>query len=139
MPSKTWPTSTLLCLLVLSFLGCSAGSEEAGRIRVKPSQLVGLYKLQLSKGWEQLEIKADGIYVQDTISKSQPLHNTGKWHLENNFLDGSDVVLQDAAIVESIGNAGSHTGTVTMHVHDHSGKIALARNEVADWYYERVN
>jgi hypothetical protein len=27
---------------------------------------------------------------------------------------------------------------MSLFTHDHSGKVALARNEVADWYYEPV-
>jgi len=26
-----------------------------------------------------------------------------------------------------------------MYAHERSGKVALARNEVADWYYERTH
>ena len=53
----------------LTLVGCSGGSEEEGRIRVTPAQVVGGYQLKLDKGTERLELKADGTYVQDTVSQ----------------------------------------------------------------------
>jgi hypothetical protein len=54
----------------LTLVGCSAGSEEEGRIRVTPPQIVGVYELKLDKGAERLELKADGTYTQDTFANS---------------------------------------------------------------------
>jgi hypothetical protein len=67
---------TTICIQV----ACSAGggSEEQGRVRVTPEQVVGLYELKLDKGSERLELKADGTYIQDGIIYSRPLHHRGQ-------------------------------------------------------------
>jgi hypothetical protein len=98
--------------------------------------------LDLGKGTERLELSADGTYVQDTIFHSQPVRHTGRWRIENHLFEGSQVVLDDAAIVPA-GLPGDdsptlQSGHLPMWVHDRSGKVQLARNEVAEWYYERI-
>jgi hypothetical protein len=127
----------------LPLSGCSAGSEEEGRIRVTPAQVIGVYELKLDKGTERLDIKADGTYAQDTISQDHPVHHTGQWHIQNHFFDGSEVILLDAAIMplatplDATPRLGF--GELSMYTHERSGKVELARNEVADWYYERTH
>ena len=119
-------------------VACSGGSEEVGRIHVTPSEVAGIYKL----GSERLELKPDGTYIQDAISEPQPLHHTGQWHIVNHFLDGSEVLLINAAIIPPATpeDKDSHLafGDLPMYTHNRSGKVALARNEVAEWYYERL-
>ena len=130
----------LTCILI----GCSGGSEEEGRIRVVPTQVVGVYEWKLDDAVERLELKGDGIYVQDTVWQSHPVHHTGKWRIQNHFFDSSEVILTDAAIVpfplsitkSEKGQLGF--GQLPMYAHQRSGRVALARNEVADWYYERM-
>jgi hypothetical protein len=129
--------------LALFLAGCSGGSEEEGRIRVTPAQAIGVYELKLDKGTERLELKADGTYAQDTVSQTRPDHRTGQWRIENHFFDGGEVVLIGAAI-ESLTtpldkNPQPRFGDLSMYAHERSGKVALARNEVADWYYERTH
>ena len=119
-------------------VACSGGSEEVGRIRVTPAQVAGVYQL----GSERLELKTDGTYVQDDISESQSLHHTGQWRIVNHFLDGSEVLLINAAITAPATpedkNPHLAFGDLQMYVHKRSGKVALARNEVAEWYYDRL-
>jgi hypothetical protein len=119
-------------------VACSGGSEEVGRIRVTPAQVAGVYQL----GSERLELKTDGTYVQDDISESQSLHHTGQWRIVNHFLDGSEVLLINAAITApaTTEDKDPHLafGDLQMYVHKRSGKVALARNEVAEWYYDRL-
>jgi len=128
--------------VVLTLTGCSAGSEEEGRIRVTPARVIGVYELKLDKGSERLELKADGTYVQDTVSRTRPVHCIGQWHIQNHFFDGSEVILLDAAIIPEATPGGENLqlrfGGFAMKAHERSGKVALARNEVADWYYERT-
>jgi len=123
-------------------VGCSGGSEEQGRVRAKPVQIVGIYKLKLDQGSERLELRADGTYVQDTMLKAQPFHHTGQWHLESHLLGGSEIILLNAAITSPATPLDQEPrlgfGYLPMYVHNRSGKVAFARNEVADWYYERV-
>jgi len=128
--------------VTLILTGCSGSSEEEGRIRVLPAQVVGVYELKLDKGSERLELKADGTYAQDTVSRSRLVHHSGRWHIQNHLFDGSEVILVDAAIVPPVTplseNPQQGFGDLPMRAHERSGKVALARNEVADWYYERT-
>jgi hypothetical protein len=123
-------------------VGCSGGSEEQGRARVKPAQVVGVYRLKLDQGSERLELRTDGTYVQDTPAKAQFFHHTGQWHLESRLLDGSEIILLNAVVASPATPLDRDPrpgfGDIAMHVHNRSGKVALARNEVAEWYYDRV-
>ena len=116
---------------------CSGGSEEVGRIRATAAQVAGIY----TSGPERLALQLDGTYVQDIVSNSQRLHHTGAWRIVNHFLDGSQVLLVNAAIASIATPGGKDTpivfGDLPMYAHKRSGKVALARNEAADWYYER--
>ena len=127
----------------LTLVGCSGGSEEEGRIRVTPAQIVGAYELKLDQGAERLELKADGTYTQDTVSQTHSVHHTGQWHIRKHFFDGSEVILLDAAIISSATPSNQNPqvgfGELPMYAHERSGRVALARNEVADWYYERTH
>ena len=131
---------------------CSGGSEEVDRVRVTPAEVAGVYKLQSERlelqpngtyklGSERLELQPNGTYVQDMLSNSQPLHHTGRWRILNHFWDGSEVLLINAAVIslETPADKRLHLGygDLPMYAHKRSGKIALARNEVADLYYER--
>jgi hypothetical protein len=59
----------------------------------------------------------------------------------NHFLDGSEVFLVDAAVISpptpEDKNPHVELGNLPMYAHKRNGKLALARNEVAEWYYER--
>lgn len=126
----------------LGLVGCSGGSEEQSRVRVKHAQVVGTYELKLDQGSERLELRTDGIYVQDTRSNGQPSRHTGQWKLKAHFLNGSEIILLNAAITFSATPLDKKprpdSGDLAMYVHNRSGKVDLARNEVAASYYERV-
>jgi len=128
----------LLLTLIFALVACSGGSEEEGRIRVTAAQVAGIYEL----GSERLELKSDGTYVQDAASEPRIVHHTGHWHIVNHFLGGSEVLLIDAAITEMATpeekNPRLVFGDLPMYAHKRSGKIALARNEVMELYYERL-
>jgi hypothetical protein len=49
------------------------------------------------------------------------------------------VVLADAAVSEEDGARWLEFGELGLCTHDRSGKVALAGNEVLDWYYERTH
>ena len=118
--------------------GCSGGSEETGRIHVTAAQVIGVYKL----GPERVELRADGTYVQKIDSDSDPLQHLGRWRIVNHFLDGSEVVLDNAAVMSPTTPEDQHPqvgfGDLRMYAHRRDGKVALASNEVADWYYQRL-
>jgi hypothetical protein len=81
-------------------------------------------------------------YIQDTVSESRPLRHTGQWRIVNHFLDSSEVLLINAAITPSATSVDKDPDLAfaewPMYAHDRSGKVALARNEVAEWYYLRL-
>jgi hypothetical protein len=128
----------VLLAMICTPAGCSGGSEEEGRIRVTPTQVNGIYEL----GSERLELKCDGTYIQDTIFESRPLHHTGQWRIVDHFFDGSQVLLINAAITPAStpDDKDPHVafGDLPMYAHIRLGKVALARNEVAESYYERL-
>jgi hypothetical protein len=120
------------------FVGCHTRDADEGSIRVKPAQVIGVYEAKFNNGSERLELKGDGTYVQDFTSKSRPFHHEGHWHVENALLDGSEVILANAAVTEEDEARPLAFGELSLYTHDRSGKLALARNEIADWYYERA-
>jgi len=124
-----------VCLLA----GCHTRDADEGSVRVTRDQVIGIYETKFDNGWERLELKDDRTYVQDFTSKSQPFHHAGRWRLENLFLDGSEVVLVNAALSDDDATRQPSFGDLNLYTHDRSGKVALARNEVADWYYERIS
>lgn len=110
---------------------------DEGSIRVKPSQVVGVYVAKFDNGGsERLELIEGGTYLQDFTSGSRSFHHSGRWHIENGFLDGSEVVLANAFVSEEDNARPLGFGELNLFTHNHSGKVALARNEVAGWYYE---
>jgi hypothetical protein len=116
--------------------GCHTRDADEGSIRVKPAQVIGIYEAKFDNGSERLELKGDGTYSQDFTSKSRRFHHTGTWRIENVFLDGSEVILTNAAVSEDDEARPLAFAERYLYTHDRSGKVALALNEVADWYYE---
>ncbi|HST08876.1 MAG TPA: hypothetical protein VLL05_00760 [Terriglobales bacterium] len=107
-----------------------------------PAQVIGVYELKLDKVSERLQLKADGTYVQDTVSQSGPIHHAGRWRIQNHLFGGGEVILAGAAIAPLATPLDEHPqlrfGDLQMYAHERVGKVAFARNEVADWYYERT-
>jgi hypothetical protein len=128
----------LLVALMCTLIACASGPEEQGPARVIAAQVVGVYEL----GPERLELKSDGTYIQDITSTTAPIHHTGYWEMMNHFIDPSEVLLIDAVILGSSGSAGKPSmplfGDLQMYVLIRSGKIALARCETGERYYQRL-
>lgn len=127
--------SVVLILGTLLITGCG---EEPGRVRVRQDEVVGAYETNFDGGREVLELRNDQTYVQDFIAGKKSIHHTGKWKIENHFLNGSDVVLISAVVSENDKEtAPERTGDRILNVHSSSGKLTLALNETADWYFVR--
>lgn len=125
----------LLCCCI-AFIGCS---EEPGRVRAQRNQLIGMYETRFDQGQERLELRSDGTYVQEFHSAQNSIRHTGRWEAETHLLGGTDVTLIDALLSENDkGNMPQRTGSRILNVHKRSGKLALALNESADWYFERL-
>ena len=147
-------------LAMLLLVACHTRSGDEGSVRVKREQVIGVYAIEIANGSERLELKRDGTFIQEFSSKSHPYRHAGQWRLENEFLDGSAVVLADAVTSNHsfgdeiarqnpqvfkgdvqpliVGEQPLIVGELTLYTHDHQGNIVLELNEVADWYYERL-
>ena len=128
-----------IALLILGTLSITGCGEEPGRVRVKQDDVVGVYEATFDDGREILVLNNDQTYVQDFSGEKRAIHHTGKWKIENRFLSGSDVVLTSAVVSESDQEISpQRTGDRILNVHSRSGKLALALNEAADWYFVRT-
>ena len=125
----------LTVLLTIPTIGCT----ENGACRASVRQLVGTYETQFQYGSEQLTLAPDMTFVQVFNSAHGQITTRGNWKKSNQFLGPSEVFL--------IGNYSSERnapdsrptyGQRILIVHREQGKLKLALNEAADWYYDRV-
>jgi len=128
--------SLALLLGALLIAGCG---EEPGRVRATHDEVAGVYQTKFGDSREELDLKNDQTYVQDFISEKRAIHHTGKWRIENHFLGGSDVVLISCVVGEDDTASSERLGDRILIVHNRLGKLALAINETADWYFVRIN
>jgi hypothetical protein len=127
-----------LAVIFLGFviqIGCI---EEPGRVRAKREQLIGAYETKMDGGIERLELKSDGTYIQEFSSSLKSFRNEGKWTCEN-YLFYTEVLLNGAVQYGDPITGERTVGIQNCIVHNRSGKLALALNEVADFYYERIH
>ena len=79
----------MILAMTCTLVACHVRNGDEGSIRVKPTQVAGIYEAKFDKGGsERLELRTDGTYLQDFTSKSRSFHHTGQWRRENDFLDG---------------------------------------------------
>lgn len=136
MTLPRWLGHLYLFALGLTILGCGG---EPGRIHAKKEEVLGTYEAEFQKGNEKLELKADSTYQQSFAADGKMEHRSGTWKMEDHFLNGTDVILLAAVVSEDDpAGAGERIGDRRLNVHRRSGNIALAINEVADWYFVRV-
>jgi hypothetical protein len=129
-----------------------AGCGPPGRVRVSERELVGNYVLEFQsatstakgepvaspQGREQLTLNADKTYVQIFSTATRQFSNRGAWK-SNSLLGSTEIELAGAIVSESDPpTAPSARGSLMLQVHRERGQLKLARNEAADWYYERV-
>jgi hypothetical protein len=115
--------------------GCGRGE---GSIRAIQEEVVGVYEAKFENGREVLELKRDQTYVQDFTSGKRSIHHTGQWKIESHFLNKSDVVLNSCVVSEDDETVTERIGDRILNVHGQSGKLTLAINEAADWYFIRI-
>lgn len=139
--------SPIVVVLSIILFGCHTRDADEGSVRATRQELAGIYGDVLDDGHERLELLSDGTFVQEFTSASRAFRQNGRWQLETSFLNGSAIVLSNAAVpgmsranapMEPSYDHPLQSGQVTLYVHRRGGKLALARNEVADWYYERA-
>jgi hypothetical protein len=69
-------------------------------------------------------------------SPNKQFENRGTWKTDNLFLDGTQIELASALLSED--ETIERRGFLILQVHREKGKLRLARNEAADWYYDRA-
>jgi len=128
------------------FLVVSCG--EQGQARASARDLVGNYATDFNTGKELLSLNAHGTFVQVfngtfvqvfTSTKSR-ITTRGKWHLDNEFLGATEVLLEgNLASEDDDKNSQPIYGQRSLIVHREQGKLKLALNETSDWFYDRAN
>jgi hypothetical protein len=133
--AKSWCVLATMGL-ALFVAGCG---HESGHVRANQAEVVGSYVAKFRTGQERLELKEGHTYVQVFVSEKRSINHTGRWKLEDHFLDGSDIVLMSAVVSEDDPEgAAERIGDRILNVHRRSGRLALALNEPADWYFVSV-
>jgi hypothetical protein len=121
------------------FLFITGCGDDPGHVRAKQTEVVGSYDAKFRMGRERLELKEDHTYVQVFASEKRSINHVGRWKLEDHFLDGSDIVLTSSVVSEDdLEGAPERLGDRILNVHRRSGRLALALNEPADWYFVRI-
>jgi len=88
---------------------------------------------------EHLILNPDKTYTQTFSSATRNFTNRGTWKTSNEFLGGTEIELTGFSLSEDAASDSqlSH-GFLNLQVHREKGKLRLARNEVAESYYDRV-
>lgn len=120
--------------VLLALLGCG----EKGHVRVSDKELPGTYVTSFETGNEHLILRSDKTYEQIFSSPTKKFTNRGKWESKYVLLEGTDVGLIHANCSEDRPLVKSDCYR-NLNVHLESGKLRLALNETADWYYQREN
>lgn len=132
----------LVLTLVLTILPVGCG--EAGSSRTSVKELVGTYATEFQHGSERLTLNSDMTFLQVFNSRHGPITTKGRWTRSNEFLGPTEILLIGEYVSEDEEDEPpdsrpiSNYGDVTLIAHREHGRLKLARNEAADWYYDRV-
>jgi len=119
-------------LVPLALRGCG----EKGHVRISEKEIPGTYVASFETGKEQLILRSDKTYEQIFSSPTKKFTNRGKWEAKYVLLEGTDIGLIHANCSEDHPLPGPDCYR-NLNVHREGGKLKLALNEVADFYYER--
>ncbi len=122
----------VLLLMLLVLPGCG----EKGHVRVSDKELPGTYAASFETGREQLILRSDKTYEQVFSSPTQKFTNRGTWETKYVPFEGTDVGLIHANCSEDR-RPPEPDCYRNLNVHREGGKLRLALNEAADWYYQR--
>lgn len=122
--------NVIAIFLLLTTLGCN------DRVRASDDQLVGTYTTRTNTGTEELTLRPDGTYIQIFSSPGKQFTNRGTWKSTYRFLDGTEIELRRANLSED--GQSDRYGDLMLQVQREKGRLKLARNEAADWYYDRT-
>jgi hypothetical protein len=146
MQMKIYLAASALILFAL------AGCGEPGRARVSDRELVGKYVMEFGvtfvttgqrvaamRAKEQLILNQDKTYTQTFSSATRNFTNHGKWETSNKLLGGTEIELTGFILSEDDpSDSRVKPGFLNLQIHRENGTLRLARNEVADSYYNRV-
>jgi hypothetical protein len=126
-------------LALLPVLFCTCGCMKyAGQARVSDAEVSGAYWTDFNTGKEYLTLNPDRNYVQVFVSPAKSLTNKGSWKSSSAFLGPTEILLEHAVCSEGDGGAPStQYCDRNLVVHREGGRLRLALNESADWYYDR--
>jgi len=124
--------SRVLLLMLFALPGCG----EKGHVRVSDRELPGTYVASFETGKEQLILRSDKTYEQIFSSPTKKFTNHGTWETKYVLLEGTDIGLIHANCSEDrpVPTPDCYRN---LNVHREGGKLKLALNETADWYYQR--
>jgi hypothetical protein len=122
----------VLLLMLLALPGCG----EKGRVRVSDKELPGTYVASFETGKERLILRSDKTYEQIFSSPTKKFTDRGTWETKYVLLEGTDVELIHANCSEDR-PLPTPDCSRNLNVHREGGKLRLALNEAADWYYQR--
>jgi len=146
MQMKIYLAVSALILFALASCG------EPGRARVSDQELVGKYTMEFGvtfvttgqgvaavRAKEQLTLNQDKTYTQTFSSATRDFTNHGRWKTSNELLGGTEIELAGFILSEDDpSDSQVKPGFLNLQVHRENGTLRLARNEVADSYYNRV-
>ena len=108
-----------------------------GHVRIIGDEVVGV-TTKFDEGREVLQLKNDQTYVQDFSSKRNKfiILDGGK----SRTISGGSAIVLISCVVSEDDNAptSQRIGDRILNVHRRSGRLDLAVNEPADWYFVRV-
>ncbi len=126
-------------VVVLLFM---CGCMEGGQARASDNEVSGTYVADFETGKdekEELTLNFDKSYSQVFTSSTKNVTNRGTWESSNDFLGPTEILLVGAVCPDDDNDASwTHHCSRNLVVHRKDGHLRLARNESADWYYERM-
>jgi hypothetical protein len=124
----------LQVLLSLPAIGCG----EKGASRASVDKLVGTYETQFRYGSERLILKSDMSFVQVFTTAHGQITTKGAWKRSDEFLGPTEILPIGNYSSENTLTSSPIYGQRYLIVHKERGRLKLALNEAADWYYDRV-
>jgi hypothetical protein len=82
-----------------------------------------------------LNLNGDGTYSQVYLSGLDHQENRGTWEYRDSFFTGTEIELVHAMIVET---KNTSYGLISLQPYKRNHRLALARNAMADRYYEPI-
>jgi|SRR5215467_7594898 len=107
--------------------------------RASVQELTGTYEKKLETGREHIELHSDMTFLEVFVTPEKKFTAQGKWTLANIFLGPTKVTLMGDYATDELPPGLPHvSGQRILIVHKERGRLRLAFNEAADWFYDRI-